>query len=168
MTAEVGVGGVYVPPDVGLPTRCFGVAKANSSNGHKSAWVALIFAGPTSGACPQAATGGPPPSPPPGDDSPTATSTNTKTPTSTPTKTPTPTPTSTPLPHYSGYTLSIQPGAWVLVTLPPGPIQDVLARVRGCYEAVYQLQGDQWLRYSPDVPRLRPQPHLLERRCLLD
>lgn len=37
--------------------------------------------------------------------------------------------------------------------LPTGPVADVLHRAEGCYRAVYQQQGDHWLRYSPEVPR---------------
>ena len=39
-----------------------------------------------------------------------------------------------------------------MVTLPAGSIAQVLARAYGCYSVVYQLQGETWLRYSPDVP----------------
>jgi len=38
------------------------------------------------------------------------------------------------------------------VTLPTGPIADLLGRAGGCFTSVYQQQGDHWLRYSPLVP----------------
>ena len=140
MTAEGG-GGVYVPNNVGYPTKCVGVGKSVSADGKKVAWVTLIMAGPTSADCPQAVSG----------TAPTPTPTNTNTPTATPTKTSTPTSTPTPQARF-GVQLQIAPDGWALVTLPAGNIAQVLARAYGCYAVVYELRGDTWLRYSPDVP----------------
>jgi hypothetical protein len=75
--------------------------------------------------------------------------TNTPTPTATPTNTPTPSP--TPTLRADGAKITLYPG-WNLVMLPAGPIGDILYRARGCFTAVYQQQGNQWLRYSNDVP----------------
>lgn len=137
-------GGVWVPSSVGPAVKCVGVAKMVSSSGNKVAWVTLLF-GTWDGTCAQAMTGG-------GGASPTASSTSTASPantaTSTPAKTPTPSP--TPNPNYGG-TITIDAG-WNLVTLPAGPITDILDTAQGCFEAVYQYRGDQWLRYSPLVP----------------
>ncbi len=149
MTSENN-GGVRVPSNLNANinppayVQCVGVAKMVSSDGHKVAWVTLLFA--TWDSCPQVVTGGTggdPSSP-----SPTATSTSTATPT--PTNTPTPTPSPTPLPRF-GVTIAISTG-WNLVTLPAGPIVDLLARAGGCFTSIYQQQGDHWRRYSPLVP----------------
>lgn len=41
---------------------------------------------------------------------------------------------------------------WNLVVLPAGPVQQVLARANGCYQAVYRWDGSRWLRYMPGAP----------------
>jgi hypothetical protein len=41
---------------------------------------------------------------------------------------------------------------WNLVTLPPGPLTDILDTARQCFTAVYQANGDGWLRYLPGLP----------------
>ena len=135
-------GGIFVPSDVGAPVKCVGTGKAVSADGKKVFWVTLLFA--TFDSCPQAVVSQPGASP-----SPSPTSTGTAT--ATPTKTPTPTPSPTPQPRF-GVSITFAPNGWVLVTLPAGQMADVLARARGCYLAVYQLDGEQWLRYAPDVP----------------
>ena len=38
------------------------------------------------------------------------------------------------------------------MTLPAGPVSDVLHRAAGCYRAIYQQNGSGWLRYSPEAP----------------
>jgi hypothetical protein len=124
--------GVYIQTSSSSwPAKCVGVAVYRNANSTDVAWVVLIAQYPAGSACP--AYNGTPPTP------------------KTTSPTPSPTPTPTPLAHY-GYTLTLAADAWTLVTLPPGPIEDVLARARGCYVAVYQQQGDAWLRFSPDVP----------------
>jgi len=140
--------------------RCAGVGKAikrdNSGAVIKVAWVAVVFMGPATGPCPSSnsleetptssVTSAASPSP-------SGTPTKTSTPTATPTKTstPTPSPTATPGPRYNTQ-ITLTPGQWNLVTLPAGPLNDVLARMHGCYEAVYQLRDGAWQRYSADVP----------------
>lgn len=42
---------------------------------------------------------------------------------------------------------------WNLTTLPPGPVEQVLARAGGCYRAIYQWNGERWLRYVPGAPQ---------------
>ncbi len=141
-------GGIFVPSDVGAPVKCVGTGKAVSADGKKVFWVTLLFA--TFDSCPQAVVGVPEPSP---SASPSATGTATGTATATPTRTPTPTPTPSPTPQPRfGVSVTFAPNGWVLVTLPAGQLAEILARARGCYVAVYQLEGEQWLRYSPDVP----------------
>ena len=141
MTGETG-GGVWVPANVGAPVKCVGVGKATS--GSKTSWVVLLFA--AFGECPGATTGGPPPSA-------TSSASSTATKTATPTNTPTPTTTPTPSPtaQSDGSTLTVYEG-WNLVTLPAGPVSDVLHRAAGCYRAIYQQNGSEWLRYSPEAP----------------
>lgn len=139
MTAEGG-GGVWVPSSVGLPVKCVGAAKATSADGKKVAWVTLVFA--ASGNCPSAGTA--PPTVP-------GTSTATATATRTASATPSPTPSPTPTPRADGATVTVYEG-WNLVTLPGGKVQDVLGRAEGCFRAIYQQQGDRWLRYSPQAP----------------
>jgi hypothetical protein len=41
---------------------------------------------------------------------------------------------------------------WNLVTLPVGPLSDILDTARQCFTAVYQANGDGWLRYLPGAP----------------
>jgi hypothetical protein len=36
-----------------------------------------------------------------------------------------------------------------------------LHRAKGCYSAVYQQQGDRWLRYAPGVPAYANNLHTL-------
>ncbi len=141
MTAEGG-SGLYIPAV--YHARCVGVGKAVSADGKKVAWVAVIMQGPAGGDCPQQDNSGP------SDPSPN-TPTKTNTPTATPTKTSTPSPTATPQARF-GVQLQIAPEGWSLVTLPAGNIAQVLARAYGCYVVVYELRGDTWRRYSPDVP----------------
>ena len=140
MAAEGG-GGIHAP----IPAECIGTGKATGQGGKKVAWVTLIFyADPFTGGCPQAVTASPGAS---------ATASSSASPSPSPTRTPTatPTPSPTPLARF-GVTIAIARDGWTLVCLPPGPIAEVLARARGCYVAVYQMQGDEWRRYSPDVP----------------
>jgi hypothetical protein len=86
MTAEGG-GGARTPANLGsVTTRCAGLAKATSANGHKVAWVVLLFG--TTGNCPQSAVGQYLPSPSP---SPSVSPSPSPTPVPTATKTPTPT-----------------------------------------------------------------------------
>ncbi|MFN0147812.1 MAG: hypothetical protein ACKVT1_15005 [Dehalococcoidia bacterium] len=146
MAAEAG-GGIHAP----IPAACIGTGKATGQGGKKVAWVTLIFyADPFTGVCPQAVTAGPPATATAtGSASATASATATRTATATPTPTQTPSP--TPQARF-GVTITIPRDGWTLVTLPAGPIADVLARARGCYVAVYQLQGDEWRRYSPEAP----------------
>ena len=150
MAAEPG-GGIHAPIDA----ECVGTGKATGQGGRKVAWVTLIFfADPLTGVCPQATTALPSPSASAtasssASSSASTSATATRTASATPTATPTPRP--TPLARF-GVTVTIARDGWTLLTLPAGPIADVLARARGCYVAVYQLQGEEWRRYSPDVP----------------
>ncbi len=132
MTSEQG-GGVHVPSNVGAPVKCVGVARVSAADGHEDAWVTLLFAAFNS--CAEPVTG-----PPPGS--------ATNTPTVTPTMTPTPTPTATP--NYNTQ-ITLLTG-WNLVTLPPGPLSDILDTARQCFSAVYQADADHWLRYVPGAP----------------
>jgi hypothetical protein len=129
--------GVYiqVPPDFSIPVKCFGVAVYRSENGKAVSWVTVIAQFPANTACPAPVTGTP----------------STATPTPTKTKTASPTPSATP-PVVHNHPLTLSPNGWVFVVLPQGSLNSVLARAKGCYNAVYQLQGDAWLRYSPDIP----------------
>ena len=58
--------------------------------------------------------------------------------------------TPTPSANYNGQ-IRLNPG-WNLVTLPAGPLADILDTARGCFSAVYQMEGDHWRRYVPDAP----------------
>ena len=141
MAAET-YGGVNVPAIVGAPqVRCVGVAKVRAANGREDAWVVLLFGTYTT--CPEPVT------PPPPSTNASSTATKTSTPTSTPTKTPTPSP--TPPPRTDGATINLTSG-WNLVVIPPGDLDDVLYRAKGCFRSVYQQQGEHWVRYSPEVP----------------
>ncbi len=142
-----GHSGIYMSGSQSLPAKCYGVAVRRSNNA--VAWVVVIAQYPAAGSCPggsgrvatatsTTATA-------------SATATSTATPTSTPTATPTATPSPTPTPRADGAAVTLYEG-WNLVTLPAGPVTQVLARADGCYRAIYQQQGDRWLRYSPDVP----------------
>jgi hypothetical protein len=148
-------GGANVPPNIGFtPVSCFGVGKATASDGSKVAWVLVLFVEQLDGTCPQAAVATPPPPPSP---SPTATPisafpSRSPSPTATPTRSATPTPSATPSSPRYGVTITLAQNGWTLVTLPQGSIADILSRASGCYVAVYQLRGDQWLRFAPDVP----------------
>lgn len=154
MTAEDG-GGVYIPPLGGSsPVKCVGVAKARSADGKKAAWVTVLAQYPAGSDCPGA--GGTP------DGSPTPTATAT-TPSPSPSASPSstaspspsasPSPTSTVKPPKYFLPLNLAPDGWALVTLPTGPIADVLGNAEGCFAAVYQLAGpDDWTRYAPDAP----------------
>ena len=51
----------------------------------------------------------------------------------------------------SGVTLTLSPG-WNLITLPEGPLADILDAAEECYSAVYRLDGSGWARYAPDAP----------------
>ncbi len=131
--------GVYiqVPAQGGFPpVKCFGVAVHRSEDGKAVSWVTVIAQFPANTACPSPVTGGTPATP-------TATATKTKTPTPTPSAIP-------PIVH--NHPLTVSPNGWALVTLPQGSLSSVLARAKGCYSAVYQLQGETWVRYSPDIP----------------
>jgi cell division septation protein DedD len=147
MTAHGG-SGLYIPSNVGLPVKCVGVGSA--FNGESTIWVIMLMA--RSGDCPQPVTGGPSETTPPTATNtpettePTNTPTNTATPTSTPTATPTPSPSA----NY-GAVVRITDG-WSLVTLPPGPLDDVLDVAEACFSSVYRQVGNGWLRYSPNVP----------------
>jgi hypothetical protein len=55
------------------------------------------------------------------------------------------------LPRGDGATVTLWSG-WNLVMLPTGPVDRVLGRAVGCYEAVYQFDGTRWLRYIPGGP----------------
>ncbi len=153
----------------GYPVHCAGAAHATTADGSKTHWVVLMFA--RDGACPGAATAptstpttGVPASTPTSTATtalPTATQTaTTGLPTSTPTQTvpptatPTPSPTQTTVPvpaaNY-GLTITIYE-SWNLVTLPEGPIADILDTAAGCYTAVYRLEGDSWGRFAPGAP----------------
>lgn len=156
--------GVYIttPPTYSSPAKCVGVAVARNANSTAVAWVVVIAQYPGGQSCPEAGGSIDPGNPTStrSTTSTTSTTTTTSTVSSTPTKTATPTPTSTPTPsptpsptpnaNYGG-TLSIATG-WNLVTLPAGPLDDILDTARGCFNAIYQQQGDHWLRYSPLVP----------------
>jgi hypothetical protein len=139
--------GVNISAPPSLPAKCVGVAVKRNAAGTSVAWVAVIAQLPPAQACPAStASGGADPSP---SASPSPTSTNTPTPTASPTNTPTPSP--TPTLRADGAKITLYPG-WNLVILPAGPIGEILHRARGCFTAVYQQQGDQWLRYSNDAP----------------
>jgi hypothetical protein len=151
MTAERG-GGVWVPSSVGPSVMCVGVAKMSAAAGNEEAWVTLLF-GTWDGTCPQPVTGGgggstSSPATSTATGTATSTPTNTPTPTSTPTRTPTPSP--TPNANYNAQ-ITITAG-WNLVTLPAGQLSDILDTARQCFSAVYQTEGDHWLRYVPAAP----------------
>jgi hypothetical protein len=149
-----GGSGVYIPGSTpGFWYRCVGVGKASLSQGsvHRVAWVVVIAAGDPDAPCD--ADGGAVSAQASSSPSPTATTpTATATTPATATPTRTATPTNTTQPRYGGATLELTPGGWSFVSLPAGPLTEVLARAHGCYEAVYQLQGESWLRYSLLVP----------------
>lgn len=141
----------------GYPVHCTGVAHATTADGSKTHWVVLLFA--RDGACPGAATaptatntatiGVPTSTATTGIPAATATKTATPTATATPTLNPTPTaPLS--LANY-GITLTLSPG-WNLITLPEGPLADILDVAKECYAAVYRLDGAGWARFAPDAP----------------
>lgn len=145
--------GIWIPANVGLPVKCAGIAKATSADGTKTRWIVLLFA--RSGDCPGGTTAPPPTSTStatPTTGIPTATAT-TGIPTATPTQAP-PTATATP-PSQANYgmTLTFGPG-WNLLTLPAGPLADILDTAEGCYTAVYRVDGVGigWSMYSPLVP----------------
>ena len=124
------------------PAKCVGVAVKRNTAGTIVAWVVVIAQYPAGSACPAGSGSTEPPA-----SSATAISSATKTatPTSTPTKTPTPTP------RTDGATINLTSG-WNLVVIPPGDLDDVLYRAKGCFRSVYQQQGEHWVRYSPEVP----------------
>ena len=139
-------------PSSSWPAKCVGLAVKRNAAGTRVAWVAVIAQFPAASPCPAGSGGGPEPSPT--STTPASTTTPaTSTPTSTPTRTPTPTPTPSPTPtaRADGTALTIVPG-WNLVVIPPGQIDQVLYRAKGCFRSVYQPEGDGWLRYSPDAP----------------
>lgn len=119
---------------------CAGVGYA--SGGARSAWVVLLFA--SRGGCPSPVTATASPS-----------ASASPSPSATASRSATPSPTAVPTVRATanfGVTVTILPG-WNLVTLPAGPIDDVLDMARGCYSAVYQLgPAGGWRVYSPDVP----------------
>lgn len=132
-----------------VPWECSGVGYASNPNGNiKHAWVVIVSSAASSTACPQSAPAGGGPT-----TTSTATTASPTTATATATRTPTmtPVPSPTPTPRADGASVTLYAG-WNLVTLPPGPVADVLHRAGGCYRSVYQLQGDRWFRYSPEVP----------------
>ena len=135
-----GHSGIYMTGTQSLPAKCYGVAVRRSGNA--VAWVVVIAQYPAGSACPGGSPGGA---------TTTSTATNTPTPTATKTPTPSPTPSPTLTPRSDGATVILHTG-WNLVTLPSGPVTQVLHRAKGCYSAVYQQQGDRWLRYAPGVP----------------
>ncbi|MEP6870449.1 MAG: hypothetical protein ABI939_01225 [Anaerolineaceae bacterium] len=143
-----GSGVRIVSPSPSWPAKCVGVAVKRNAAGTIVAWVAVIAQYPAASPCP---AGSGSTEPPPSSATATATSTATKTatPTSTPTKTPTPSP--TPTPRTDGATIDLAPG-WNLVVIPPGSLDEVLYRAKGCFRSVYQQQGERWVRYSPEVP----------------
>ncbi|GIW12883.1 MAG: hypothetical protein KatS3mg062_0322 [Tepidiforma sp.] len=134
-----------------LPFKCVGAGRASSGDGKRVAWVVIIAQYPAGSPCPGASASAPTPS---------ATSTPTATPTRTPTSTPTPTPSPTPLPRGDGASITLWAG-WNLVMPPAGPVEGVLARAAGCYEAVYQFDGSRWLRYIPGGPSYVNSLHVL-------
>lgn len=137
-----GGSGVYIwTPSVSLPAKCVGVGIYENEAGTAKAWIVVIAQYPSSLNCP-GSTAQPSPNP---------TSSATVTPTQSPTPTPSPTPSPTPTPRADGASVTLWSG-WNLVTLPPGPVAEILTRAQGCYRAVYKQEGDTWLRYSPVVP----------------
>lgn len=135
--------GVQAP----APWECGGVGYAANPNGTvKHAWVVVVTSAPSSAQCPQAVSPG-------ASATATTTATSTATNTPTPTKTPTPSPTPSPTPtlRADGAKITLYSG-WNLVTLPPGDIEQLLYRAKGCYRTVYQRQGDGWLRFGDDLP----------------
>lgn len=137
--------GLYNPGTPNSPVACIGVAVAQQEpSGRAVSWVVVVMQYDRGEACPEAQGAAPAPSP-----SPSGTASATAT--STPTATTTPTPTSTPLASF-GASLTLVPGQWNLVTLPAGQLDTILARAAGCYDAVYQMDGNVWRRYSPGVP----------------
>lgn len=164
---STGGSGLNIPgAELSFEYRCVGVAKEKATTGlidAKVAWVFVIFAVKQGQSCPGET--GLVQTPAPSATATAATATATRTPSATtsasasptgsPTATRTPTqtatPTQTPLARYN-VELRLVPGEWNLVTLPPGPLEEVLARAHGCIEAVYQLKGETWTRWSADVP----------------
>jgi hypothetical protein len=138
--------------------QCAGVGFASnpaaSGNSFRYVWV-VVVAQYASSDCPQPVTGGgggDTPTPPTSTGTPTSTATSTPTNTPTPTSTPTRTPTPSPTPNANyGATITIADG-WNLVTLPAGSLSDILDTARQCFSAVYQPEGDHWLRYVPGAP----------------
>ncbi len=134
-----GGSGVYLwTPSVSLPAKCAGVGIYENEDGTAKAWIVLIAQYPSSVNCPGSTAQSPSPSP-----------SATPTQTASPTTSPTPSPTATP--RADGASVTLWNG-WNLVTLPPGPVPEVLTRANGCFRAVYKQEGDAWLRYSPVVP----------------
>ena len=139
-------GGLWHPSN---NARCVGVGHASSPSNNKVAWVALLFQYSSSAACPQATTVVPGTTTTP---LPTASATSTSTPTPTATLTASPTPATITVPKANyGMSVLILKG-WNLVTLPRGPIQDILDTAADCYTSVYTAFGDSWRRYSPQLP----------------
>ncbi len=129
-----------------VPWACSGVGFASSTSGTvRHAWVIVVASAASSTACPQQVASMP------ASPSPSASASPSSSATSSPTATKTPTPIPSPTPGPVGVTVAFYPG-WNLVVLPAGPVSAILFRAKGCYRAVYQQQGSQWLRYSPDVP----------------
>ena len=129
-----------------LPVKCVGVAVKRNTAGTAVAWVAVIAVYPADSLCPAGSGSN---EPPPSATTASASATSSATKTATPTKTPTPSP--TPPPRTDGATINLTSG-WNLVVIPPGDLDDVLYRAKGCFRSVYQQQGEHWVRYSPEVP----------------
>lgn len=129
-------------PSSSLPFKCVGAARAASSDGKRVAWVIVIAQYPASSACPSSGAGSPSATPSQGASA---------TPSATPSPTPRPTSSPTPPPRGDGISITLWAG-WNLVMLPAGPVESVLGRAAGCFEAVYQFDGTGWLRYVPGGP----------------
>jgi len=138
------LGGLWHPAN---NAHCVGVGYASNQANNKVAWVALLFQYSPSSPCPQASTVGT-------GETATATTTTTTTVSPVPSQTPTSTPTQAlppaPLANY-GMTLEIHIG-WNLVTLPPGPIADILDTAQGCIASVFKPSNGGWERYAPFLP----------------
>jgi hypothetical protein len=147
MTSEQG-GGVWVPSDVGAPVKCVGTGKAVSADGRKVAWVTLLFA--TFSTCPQAVSATPASSPPGATPSPSPSKSPSPSPSASASKSPSPSP--SPSPGTHNWPVVFAANGWSLWTLPPGDIEQILGPAAGCFVAVYQQDGDGWLRYAPGVP----------------
>lgn len=133
--------GVYAwTSSSGLPFKCVGVGVARNAAGTAVAWVVVVAQYPAGLPCPGGGSGG------------GTTATNTPTMSPTPWPTPSPTPSPTPTARADGAKVILGAG-WNLTTLPPGPVEQVLARASGCYRAVYQWYGERWLRYVPGAPQ---------------